>query len=178
MIQRVTSGNQNLKRVPGGLWFKSAPPATNISGHRHKSVAFFFVGGFRQRWRASSKRWPPLSFRLITGYKMLTGIILISILGKCRESFTRSSGNLPSLVLPVHERACERIDARKGEGARRFDACDRRRDVRSALMLIAVRYEVHAVVGYERGRAAKSGSDCFVEHGFAAFPGWLWCGAL
>ena len=154
------------------------PPATNISGHRHKSVAFFFVGGFRQRWRASSKRWPPLSFRLITGYKMLTGIILISILGKCRESFTRSSGNLPSLVLPVHERACERIDARKGEGARRFDACDRRRDVRSALMLIAVRYEVHAVVGYERGRAAKSGPDCFVEHGFAAFPGWLWCGAL
>ena len=120
----------------------------------------------------------PLSFRLITGYKMLTGIILISILGKCRESFTRSSGNLPSLVLPVHERACERIDARKGEGARRFDACDRRRDVRSALMLIAVRYEVHAVVGYERGRAAKSGPDCFVEHGFAAFPGWLWCGAL
>lgn len=154
------------------------PPATNISGHRHKSVAFFFVGGFRQRWRASSKRWPPLSFRLITGYKMLTGIILISILGKCRESFTRSSGNLPSLVLPVHERACERIDARKGEGARRFDACDRRRDVRSALMLIAVRYEVHAVVGYGHGRAAKSGPDCFVEHGFAAFPGWLWCGAL
>ena len=110
------------------------PPATNISGHRHKSVAFFFVGGFRQRWRASSKRWPPLSFRLITGYKMLTGIILISILGKCRESFTRSSGNLPSLVLPVRERACEQVDAREGEGTRRFDACDRRRDVRSALM--------------------------------------------
>ena len=110
--------------------------------------------------------------------KMLTGIILISILGKCRESFTRSSGNLPSLALPVHERACERIDARKGEGTRRFDACDRRRDVRSALMLIAVRNEVHAVVGYEHGRAAKSGPGCFVEHGFAAFPEWLWCGAL
>ena len=76
----------------------------------------------------------PLSFRVITGYKMLTGIILISILGKCRESFTRSSGNLPSLVLPVHERACERSDAGEGEGARRFDACDRRRYVRSALM--------------------------------------------
>ena len=67
-------------------------------------------------------------------HKMLTSIILISILGKCRESFTRSSGNLPSLVLPVHERACERSDAGEGEGARRFGACDRRRDVRSAPM--------------------------------------------
>ena len=45
-------------------------------------------------------------------------------------------------------------------------------------MLIAVRNEVHAVVGYEHGRAAKSGPGCFVEHGFAAFPKWLWCGAL
>lgn len=101
--------------------------------------------------------------------KMLTGIILISILGKCRESFTRSSGNLPSLALPVHERACERIDARKGEGARRFDACDRRRDVRNALMLIAVRNEVHAVVGYEHGRAAKRGPIVSLSMGLRPF---------
>ena len=83
--------------------------------------------------------------------KMLTGIILISILGKCRESFTRSSGNLPSLALPVHERACERIDAREGEGARRFGACHRRRDVRSALM--PLRGSRNVRVGMAGGRA-------------------------
>ena len=95
--------------------------------------------------------------------KMLTGIILISILGKCRESFTRSSGNLPSLALPVHERACERIDARKGEGARRFDACDRRRDVRSALM--PLRGSRNVRVGMAGGRTwASSSPSCDLEH--------------
>ena len=96
-------------------------------------------------------------------YKMLTGIILISILGKCRESFTRSSGNLPSLVLPVHERACERSDAGEGESARRFDACHRRRDVRSALM--PLRGSRNVRVGMAGGRTwASSSPSCDLEH--------------
>ena len=105
----------------------------------------------------------PLSFRVITGYKRLTGIILISILGKCRESFTRSFGNLSTLVLPVHERACERIDARKGKGARRFDACDRRRDVRNTLM--SFRGSRNVRVGMAGGRTwAPSSPSCDFEH--------------
>ena len=127
----------------------------------------------------SSKRWPPLSFRLITGYKMLTGYHTHKHLRKMSRILYSELWEIShrSFFLftkePVSESTQEKAKAHDD-----FDACDRRRDVRSALMLIAVRYEVHAVVGYERGRAAKGGPDCFVEHGFAAFPGWLWCGAL
>ena len=80
--------------------------------------------------------------------------------------------------IPSRDLAGTRAARRRG---RELRDCRIERHSRSQVVfekLIAVRYEVHAVVGYEHGRAAKSGPDRFVGHGFAAFPGWLWCGAL
>ena len=59
-----------------------------------------------------------VSFSRYCLYKMLTSIILVSILGKCRESFTRSSGKSPhrSFFLftkePVSESTQEKAKAR------------------------------------------------------------------